>query len=127
MGGAGYTAGELRNAGCFLSLQQLKGAGYTAKECKEAGYSLMELRESAYTLQELKWLDYTAEELIREAECTLRELMVECECTPEELQEAGFTARQLKIVQRREAGETFLALMNDGYLISEIQKVGYSW
>ena len=58
---AGYSVRDLREAG--YSAEEVKDAGYSAKFLMDAGYSVAELRSAGFTMMELRKAGFSADEI----------------------------------------------------------------
>ncbi len=80
---SGISASAIRRiSGC--SAEQLKAAGYTAKELRDAGFSAADLKRAGYTPEELKAAGYSARDLLNAG------------FTPDELAKAGYSQADIK-------------------------------
>jgi hypothetical protein len=103
---SGYSAEELRHAGCeFQTLKSL----FTPMQLKEAGFNADEFRKDGLTPKDLKKLQFSAEEL-RKAGIDFSSLK-DSGFNPKQLRAAGFPASEFKrfgfsAAQLKEAGFT---------------------
>ncbi|HHF0523698.1 TPA: type IVB secretion system protein DotG/IcmE [Legionella anisa] len=106
---AGITAADVRKAGCSVdalvklrkagvsasairrisgcSVEQLKAAGFTAKELRDAGFSAADLKRAGFTPEELRAAGFTARDLLNAG------------FTPDDLAKAGYSAADIKAAE----------------------------
>ncbi len=83
---AGVSASAIRRiSGC--SAEQLKAAGFTAKELRDAGFSAADLKRAGFTPEELRAAGFTARDLLNAG------------FTPDDLAKAGYSAAEIKAAE----------------------------
>ncbi len=123
----GVSASQLRKDGCGLAA--LKAAGYTAQDLKDAGFSAKQLKNAGFTAGQLKAAGFSAKQL-KNAGFTAGQLK-NAGFSAKQLKDAGFTAGQLRkagfsAAQLKHAGFTPQALLNAGFTKGDLLRAGVS-